>query len=244
MATLYHPGTARGRAQYGWLDARYSFSFAGYHNPARVHFGVLRVFNDDIIAPGRGFATHPHDNMEIITIPLTGALKHTDSMGNAGIIRAGEVQVMSAGTGVEHAEFNPLQDQSANILQIWIFSKSLNIPPRYDQKAFPEEDRMNTWQWLLAPDVPEALSIHQEAWIARTHLQAGHSLPYTPKADGNGQYIFVISGQVEVLGETLSARDGLSITNEQTYTLTALAEDAEVIVLDVPMTLPAYLQAG
>lgn len=240
MKTLLHPSSSRGYANHGWLEARHTFSFAGYHNPARTHFGVLRVLNDDIVAGGRGFGTHPHDNMEIVTILLEGAIEHRDSMGTTGIIRAGDVQVMSAGTGVEHSEVNPLPTEATNLLQIWVFTDRLGHTPRYDQRSFAAAGRQGTWQYLVAPDMPGALAIHQQAWFARTELAPGQSLTYTPGRQGNGVYAFLIKGKATLAGETLGPRDGLAIQEATELTATGI-ERSDLLLLDVPMELPDYL---
>lgn len=230
MNTVYFPANERGSADYGWLKARYSFSFSSWYNPSRVHFGVLRVLNDDIVAGGGGFPEHPHDNMEIITIPLEGALSHKDSTGGSGTISAGDVQVMSAGSGIKHSEFNASQTEQVNLLQIWMFPKEKNIVPRYDQKTFSKEDRINKWQTIVGPG---ALYIHQDAIFARTALAAGKELAYDAQFAGNGFYLFLIEGSITVNGQTLNRRDAMGISGTPGITIKA-EEDAEVLLIEVP----------
>ena len=235
MNTIYYPAAERGSADYGWLKARYSFSFANWHNPEQVHFGVLRVLNDDIIAGGGGFPEHPHDNMEIVTIPLAGALRHKDSTGGSGVISAGDIQVMSAGSGIRHSEFNASGTEPVNLLQIWLFPKEKNIKPRYDQKTFHREQRINQWQVVAGPDAGEhTLQINQDALFARTALEAGRELEYTARFAGNGCYLFIIEGTITVNGQTLNRRDALGITGTTGITIKA-EEDAEVLLMEVPM---------
>jgi quercetin 2,3-dioxygenase len=236
MKKILHTADSRGHANHGWLDAHHSFSFAGYYDPQRMHFGVLRVLNDDRVAPGMGFGMHPHDNMEIITIALEGALKHKDNMGNEGIIRPGDVQVMSAGTGVVHSEFNPSKDEAVNLLQIWVIPKERNVKPRYDQKHFDSAARRNSLQLVVAPDDKDgALWIHQDAWFSLGQLDAGKTLTYQNRKTGNGSYIFVINGEISVDGERVGQRDGIGLTNFDTATIEAKA-DAEFLIMDVPQS--------
>ena len=191
----------RGGANHGWLNAKHYFSFASYHNPEKVHFGLLRVLNDDTIAAGAGFPPHPHDNMEIVTIPLSGALQHKDNTGGAGVIKAGDVQIMSAGTGVQHSEFNASKTEEATLFQVWIFPKERNIKPRYDQRSFDINERINKWQIVVSPnDDDNALWINQEARFSLTKLEAGKSLSYKNAFLGNGVYLVVVNGSIEVDG--------------------------------------------
>ncbi len=237
MATsVFYPAGARGHANYGWLDANYSFSYAHYYNPQRMHFGVLRVLNDDTIAGGTGFGTHPHDNMEIITIPLVGALEHKDSMGNSGVIHAGDVQIMSAGTGIQHSEFNHYPDSSGSALQIWILPKLREITPRYEQKTFPVADRINRFQTVVAPDDETALWINQDAYLSLASLEKGFAGEYKIQREGNGAYIFVIEGEITVGEQKLGRRDALGLREVTSFNFIADA-DAEVLVLDVPMVI-------
>jgi len=234
---VIHRAETRGQANHGWLNARHSFSFAGYYNPERMHFGVLRVLNDDTIAGGRGFSTHPHDNMEIITIPLEGAIEHKDSMGNQGIIARGEVQVMSAGTGIHHSEFNHLADQDLKLLQIWLFPNKHGVTPRYDQIKLGEPVQ-NGWQQILSPSKDdEGVWIHQNAWFNLGRLDKEAQLTYAlhmPK--GNGVYAFVISGEINVNGEVLRTRDAAGLWDIQSLDIKANS-DAEVLLMEVPMSV-------
>jgi quercetin 2,3-dioxygenase len=234
MEKIIHTADSRGHANHGWLDAHHSFSFGGYYDPARMHFGVLRVLNDDRVAPGMGFGMHPHDNMEIITIALEGALTHKDNMGNEGVIRPGDVQVMSAGTGVLHSEFNPSKEEMVNLLQIWVFPNVQQAKPRYGQKHFDPADRKNGLQLVVAPDDKEgALWIHQDAWFSLGQLDEGRSLTYASRLPGNGSYIFVISGAITVGEEAVNERDGLGITKFDTVDIKA-TKASQFLIMDVP----------
>jgi hypothetical protein len=230
---------SRGHASHGWLDSHHTFSFAGYYNPERVHFGVLRVLNDDIVEGGKGFDTHPHENMEIISIPISGDLEHRDSIGNRGVIRQGDVQIMSAGTGVFHSEYNKNEGTPVNFLQIWIFPKEKDIAPRYDQKTFRKEDRTNRFQTVISPDKgdPETMWINQDAWLSLGTLKKGTKVSYALHKEGNGVYAFVIGGAVNVNNVALGKRDGCGIKDVSSLDIEA-AEDAEVLLIEVPMALP------
>ncbi len=233
---ILHKENTRGHANHGWLNAHHSFSFANYYNPERMHFGVLRVLNDDLIDGGMGFGTHPHDNMEIITIPLAGAIAHKDSMGNSAVIKSGEIQVMSAGTGVSHSEFNALPDEKLSLLQIWLFPNKKNVTPRYDQLALDLDARRNNFQQILSPDQDDAgVWIHQDAWFSLGKFDEGFETEYKIKKGGNGVYAFVISGEVTINGQTLSKRDGLGIWDTNSISFKANAANAEVLLMDVPM---------
>jgi quercetin 2,3-dioxygenase len=237
--TILHKADTRGNANHGWLNAHHSFSFANYYDASRMNFGALRVLNDDIVAPSMGFGTHPHDNMEIITIPLRGALRHRDSMGNEGVIEQFDIQVMSAGTGVRHSEFNANSHQDVNLLQIWLFPNQRNVAPRYDQKTFKPHDRENQLQTVVAPiDSAEAeagaMGIHQDAWFSLGSLKAGVEKEYATRRAGNGVYIFLIEGTATVNGTLLSKRDALGIWDMEKLTIKA-DEDAEILLMDVPM---------
>jgi quercetin 2,3-dioxygenase len=235
MKTVIHRAGDRGAANHGWLDAKHSFSFAGYHNPDKVHFGALRVLNDDIVAGGGGFPTHPHDNMEIVTIPLKGALQHKDSTGGNGIIKAGDVQIMSAGTGVRHSEFNASATEAVNLFQCWVFPKERNITPRYDQRSFNAADRINKWQVVVSPkEADNALWINQDARFLLTSITAGTSLDYTNAFSGNGVYLMVINGTVTVDGQMLEPRDAIGIAEADSFSITA-SSDAELMAIEVPM---------
>ncbi|MDP3461742.1 MAG: pirin family protein [Bacteroidales bacterium] len=235
MNKIIYPANTRGRAEHGWLSSRFSFSFAEYYNPERMHFGVLRVLNDDIIQPKMGFGMHPHDNMEIVSIPLSGALEHRDSMGNGSIIREGEIQLMSAGTGVKHSEFNPLTDQPGSFLQIWLFPKVRNIEPRYFQQAFDPGAMLNNFLCVVSPDGEnDSLIINQNAWFSLSRLEQGKSITYTIKDQENGVYLFVIEGSVSVEGEVLAKRDAIGISETGQLEITAI-EDAYLLLMDIPM---------
>ncbi len=234
--TIFHAADTRGHANHGWLNAHHSFSFAGYHDPSRIHFGALRVLNDDIVAPGMGFGKHPHDNMEIITIVLDGALEHKDSMGHTQAIHPDEVQVMSAGTGVFHSEYNHNKDKAVNLLQTWIFPNKKNVQPRYDQRVFPAAERLNQWQAIVSPMGNEdpGMKIHQDAWIYRSTIEAGQSLDYNLHSTGNGVYLFVIDGSATTEGQELNKRDAIGISETGKINVAAKA-DAEVVLFEVPM---------
>jgi redox-sensitive bicupin YhaK (pirin superfamily) len=233
--TVLHKANERGHADHGWLNAYHSFSFANWYNPDKVQFGVLRVLNDDTIAPGMGFGTHPHDNMEIITIPLEGDLAHKDSMGNEEIIKFGDVQVMSAGTGIRHSEFNPNEDKRTKLLQIWLFPNKRNVEPRYQQITLDVKDRQNKLQQILSPNPEDAgVWIHQDAWFHMGKFEKGITETYTVKRNENGVYAFIISGTVTINGQTLETRDALGITNTEKMEITATS-DTEILLMDIPM---------
>ncbi len=234
---ILHKAESRGHADHGWLKAFHSFNFASYHDPSRVHFGVLRVLNDDTVAGGQGFGKHPHDNMEIVTIPLSGALEHQDSMGHKEVIHSGDVQVMSAGTGIYHSEYNASKDEAVKLLQIWVFPKLNNIEPRYGQATFRREDRINKLQLLVSPGPADSgLWIHQDAWFHIGSLQSGFKTAYSVRKHGNGVYAFVISGDVSINGHSLTTRDALGIWDTDILHIEAIAE-TELLLIDVPMTL-------
>ncbi len=234
--TVLHTAASRGHANHGWLDARHTFSFASYHDPNRMHFGALRVLNDDRVAGGMGFGTHPHDNMEIITIPLEGDLQHKDNLGNTAIIRRGMVQVMSAGSGVQHSEFNPNADQHTNLLQIWVFPNKRNVEPRYDELVISDKQQKNALQQVVSPNPDDAgVWIHQDAWFHLGTFDANAGTSYSIKKEGNGVYAFVIKGSFTVAGVELNERDGLGITDTDSFDLTALSPDSEILLMDVPM---------
>ena len=235
MQTILFKATERGKADYGWLKANYYFSFAQYHNPQKVHFGALRVLNDDVVAGGGGFPTHPHDNMEIVTIPHTGALAHKDSSGGNGIIKAGDVQIMSAGSGVEHSEFNESKTEAVNLFQLWVFPKEKNITPRYDQRNFDVNDRKNKWQTVVSPiESDNALWINQDAKFSLATLLNGEALTFTNTFTGNGVFLVVIKGSVTINEITLNSRDALGIYDTNSFDILA-TEDAELLAVEVPM---------
>lgn len=237
MQSVYHPANTRGHANHGWLDSHHTFSFANYHNPERMHFGVLRVLNDDIVAGGRGFGTHPHDNMEIISIPITGALEHQDSMGNQHVIQAGDIQAMSAGTGVYHSEYNRNEGVETNFLQIWVFPNARNVEPRYDQITLAEGEGDNALQQVLSPNPDDAgVWIHQDAWFHRGKLEKDWKESYTVKKPGNGVYFFVIEGSVNVNGQSLNKRDGYGLWDVERADIHTTS-DTDLLVMEVPMAL-------
>lgn len=235
MKTVLHKADTRGHANHGWLDTHHTFSFANYYNPERVHFGVLRVLNDDRVAPGRGFGTHPHDNMEIISIPLEGDLEHKDSMGNVAVIRQGDVQVMSAGTGIFHSEYNKNPDQEVKFLQIWVFPNKKNVEPRYDQITLEKGQTKNKFYQILSPNPnDEGVWIHQNAWFHMGDLEKGHRETYRIKSAGNGVYAFVLNGEVTIEGQALSSRDGFGIWDTDSISISA-DSNARVLLMEVPM---------
>ncbi|MBK8785916.1 MAG: pirin family protein [Chitinophagaceae bacterium] len=235
MKSILFKATDRGTTDYGWLKPNYYFSFAQYHDNTKVHFGLLRVLNDDFIAGGGAFSTHPHDNMEIVTIPFTGAIKHKDSTGGEGIIKAGDIQIMSAGSGVQHSEANASATDSATLFQIWVFPKERNIKPRYGQKTFDVTERANKWQTVVSPiDADNALWINQDARFSLTNLQAGAALNYSNAFKNNGVFLVVINGSVEVNGQPLNKRDALGISETEHFTVKA-SEDAELLAIEIPM---------
>ncbi|MDG1332036.1 MAG: pirin family protein [Crocinitomicaceae bacterium] len=234
-ATVYK-SSERGHANHGWLQANHSFSFGQWYNPERIHFGALRVLNDDTVAPGMGFPTHPHDNMEIITIPLAGAVHHRDNMGNDGEIPVGEVQVMSAGTGVTHSEFNGNKDAELKLFQIWIIPNKRNVEPRYDQFKIDPLSHQNKFTQLVSPNKDDdGAWIHQDAYIHMATLESGKTLEYVPKNSNNGLYIMNVEGTFSVLSNELNKRDALSIDEAENLTFEA-AENSKLLVLEVPMT--------
>ena len=235
MKTLLFNADDRGSADYGWLKPNYYFSFGQYHNPAKVHFGLLRVLNDDYIAGGGSFPTHPHDNMEIVTIPFTGALKHKDSTGGEGIIKAGDIQIMSAGSGVQHSEANASATESVTLFQVWVFPKERNIEPRYDQKTFDVNDRKNAWQTVVSPiEADHALWINQDAKFALTNLDAGKEISYSTSFNNTGVFLVVINGSVQVNGQRLNKRDALAVSEVSSFTIIA-SENAELLAIEIPM---------
>ena len=233
--SVLHRSETRGDADHGWLHSRHTFSFANYYNPERVNFGMLRVLNDDIVAAGMGFGTHPHDNMEIISIPLEGDLEHKDSMGNISVINHGDIQVMSAGTGITHSEYNRNKDKPVKFLQIWVFPDRKNVKPRYDQITLNMEDRHNKFQQILSPNPDdEGVWIYQNAWFHLGKFDKGFSADYNIKAKGNGVYTFVLSGELMVLNQELKSRDGFGLWDVDKFTVNAIT-DAEFLLMEVPM---------
>ena len=234
MKTIIHRADSRGHADYGWLNTRYTFSFANYYDPGRVHFGALRVFNDDHIEGGGGFDRHPHDNMEITTIVLEGTLEHKDSMGHTKQIRSGEVQVMSAGTGIFHSEYNASRNIPLSLFQIWIFPATKNLVPRYDQKAFDPAERVDQWQTLVAPDKPGALMLNQQTWFSRISLSGEKEIAYSIHDKSHGIYVFIISGSAHVEGAVLEPRDGMGISGASRIRIKA-NRDSDILLIEVPM---------
>ncbi|MGM0620042.1 MAG: pirin family protein [Bacteroidota bacterium] len=236
MEKIIHKASDRGIADHGWLKAAHSFSFANYYNPDKIHFGKLRVLNDDIVAPSKGFGMHPHEDMEIITIPLSGALKHSDNMRNEGVITTGEVQVMSAGTGVLHSEFNASDSEPVNLFQIWIFTDEKGHQPRYDQKKFSTEERQNKWQLLVSPDGRnDSLWIHQKAFISVIGFETEGVTEYEPKSEQNGVYFMVMEGQAEIEGEKLEKRDAAGFWPVSDPLKIAIGENSKLLAIEVPM---------
>jgi redox-sensitive bicupin YhaK (pirin superfamily) len=235
---ILHKADTRGSADWGWLQAKHSFSFANYYNADRMNFGVLRVLNDDIIAAGRGFSTHPHDNMEIVTIPLYGDLEHKDSMGNGSVIKQYDLQHMSAGTGILHSEFNPNKDKEARTLQIWMFPKESNIKPKYHQQSFVLKERVNKLQCVVSPDPAKygGIYVHQDAWFSMGSFKKGYDTKYKIQKEGNGVYAFVIDGSVTINGQALGKRDALGIWNVKELNIKADSQ-AELLLMDVPMQI-------
>lgn len=235
---VLHKAATRGHANHGWLDSYHTFSFAGYHNPDRMNFGVLRVLNDDKIDPAMGFGMHRHDNMEIISIPLKGDLEHKDSMGNTGIIKRGDIQVMSAGSGIQHSEYNHSQNNVTEFLQIWVFPNKRNVEPRYDQITLNENDRQNKFQQILSPNSDdEGVWIHQNAWFHIGQFDKDVSSEYQIKERGNGVYVFIISGSATVEGQELDRRGGMGIWDINELKVTSNAPQTEILLMEVPMNL-------
>lgn len=232
-----HKANTRGTANFGWLNSYHTFSFGHYYEPSRVHFGALRVLNDDTVSEGMGFGTHPHDNMEIISIPLEGDLEHQDSMGNKTVIKHGDVQVMSAGTGIQHSEYNKNKDQAVKFLQIWVFPNKRGVTPRYDQITLDVNDRHNKLQQILSPNADDAgVWIHQDAWFNMGKFETGKGATYKINKQGNGVYAFVLSGEFTINGEVISARDGMGIENTEELTILANT-NAEILLMEVPMNV-------
>jgi redox-sensitive bicupin YhaK (pirin superfamily) len=237
MNTVLHKAETRGHADHGWLNSHHSFSFANYHNPDRMHFGVLRVLNDDIVDGSKGFGRHPHDNMEIISIPLEGDLEHKDSMGNTTVIKQGDVQVMSAGTGIYHSEYNKNKDRAVKFLQIWLFPNKKNVEPRYDQISLDSKNLKNNFSQILSPSPDdEGVWIHQNAWFHMAEFDKDHNDTYRLKSKGNGVYAFVLDGDVTIAGQSLNKRDGFGIWDVDKIEVQADSK-ARVLLMEVPMEL-------
>lgn len=235
MKTIFHKESERGHADHGWLNAHHSFSFASWHDPSKVHFGLLRVLNDDIVAGGQGFGMHPHDNMEIVTIPLEGSLEHKDNHGGNGVITPGEVQVMSAGTGVYHSEFNHSKTEPVKLFQCWVFPREKGVTPRYDQKKFDVAGRKNKFQTLVAPEKNgENLWLHQDTVFSMADVDAGKELDYTMKFKGSGAYVMLVEGEAFVAGQLLTKRDAIGVWETDKFTLKA-EKNSTFLVIEVPM---------
>jgi redox-sensitive bicupin YhaK (pirin superfamily) len=235
VKTVVHRAPTRGHFDHGWLKTWHTFSFAGYYDSNRVHFGLLRVLNDDIIEPGVGFGLHPHDNMEIVTIPLSGAVAHRDSMGSVSVIRPGEVQIMSAGSGLQHSEYNHSEEEALKLLQVWVFPKVKNIPPRYDQKSFAHPDQNGVLIPVVSPEKSgDTLWINQDAWFFLGNLQSGKTVEYSLHHNSHGVYLFVMDGKIVIGGETLGTRDGMGISEKNFVTIKSLEKTA-FLLIEVPM---------
>ncbi|MEH6593111.1 MAG: pirin family protein [Halioglobus sp.] len=235
MINILHKAGTRGSAEHGWLSSKHTFSFANYHDPQRMGFGMLRVINDDVVQPGMGFGTHPHRNMEIVSIPLVGELRHQDSMGNTQHIRAGEVQIMTAGTGLTHSEYNGSEAEVVNFLQIWVLPKEKKIEPRYDQKLFSSNERQGCFQNIVSPDPDDGgVLINQDAWFWLRDFEVGQLDSYTVKRPENGVYFFVLEGAITIAGTQLERRDGLGVEDASSIELAATA-DCQLLIMDVPM---------
>lgn len=235
MKKTVHRSESRGFADHGWLQSRHTFSFASYYNPDMIRFGLLRVLNDDIVAGGKGFGTHPHDNMEIISIPIYGAIEHKDSMGNTSVIRAGEVQIMSAGTGITHSEYNHSPTEPVNFLQLWIFPKKKNAEPRYEQKILDLDKMYGSFLTIVSPDGSEnSVHINQDAWLSMAEADAMQQLTYTQRFAGNGLYLFVIEGSVEAAEEVLHERDAVAVSDAESLTVKALSR-TKLLMIELPM---------
>ncbi len=236
MEKIIHRAGSRGHANHGWLNTHHTFSFANYHNPERIHFGALRVLNDDEVSGGMGFGTHPHDNMEIVSIPLEGSLEHQDSMGNKTVIRKGEVQIMSAGTGVRHSEKNHSNTDPVKFLQIWVFPEEKGIEPNYDQKFFEASERQNKIQTVVSPidSIDGGVKIHQQSWFSLSDIQTTNDVTYTMHNKKNGLYLFVLEGKISVAEDTLEKRDGIGLNGVDKIVIAA-TENAEILLMEVPM---------
>jgi len=236
--TIYKADT-RGHANHGWLDTYHTFSFANYFNPERNQFGALRVLNDDTIAGGTGFGRHPHDNMEIISIPLSGALEHKDSMGNLQIIQDGDIQVMSAGSGIFHSEYNRNKDKEGKFLQIWVYPNKRNVAPRYDQITLNPADRVNKLQQIVSPNPDDdGVWIYQNAWFYLGTFDKGKQTDYKIKLKENGLFCFVLSGKFNIDGDLLDKRDAVGIQYKDSVSITSESDKSEILLMDVPMTFP------
>ncbi|AWA30422.1 hypothetical protein HYN48_10155 [Flavobacterium magnum] len=238
---VLHKANTRGYANHGWLESYHTFSFAGYNNPERVHFGVLRVLNDDRVNGGMGFGTHPHHDMEIISIPLEGDLEHKDSMGNLAVIRKGDIQVMSAGSGISHSEYNRNEGEAVKFLQIWVIPNQRGVTPRYDQVTLNPADRHNNLQQVVSPKADDkGVWIHQDAWFHLGEFDKDVKTSYNIKKEGNGVYAFILKGSFTIDGQVLDTRDGFGITGVDSIDISSLSDGAEILLMEVPMQLPVF----
>jgi redox-sensitive bicupin YhaK (pirin superfamily) len=236
--SVIHKADSRGKADHGWLVSNHTFSFANYHNPERMHFGVLRVLNDDKVEAGRGFGTHPHDNMEIISIPLEGDLEHKDSMGNSAVIKSGDIQVMSAGTGIMHSEFNKNNDSLVKFLQIWVYPNKRNVTPRYNQITLDKSEGQNKFQQILSPNEDdEGVWIHQDAWFHLGNFENNVETNYEINKKGNGVYAFILKGSAEIEGQKVETRDGFGVWDIADLNIKSTTEGTEILLMEVPMTM-------
>jgi quercetin 2,3-dioxygenase len=235
MKTIYHPAADRGKVDFGWLKSHHSFSFGHWYDPEKTNFGALRVLNDDQVSAGAGFGTHPHDNMEIVSIPMKGALTHKDSTGTDGLINTGDVQIMSAGTGIQHSEYNASKTEPVSFLQIWVLPKKEDISPRYEQKTFTEAGRKNKWQVVVsANEKDQAVWINQDSIFSLLQLDADQSITYTPRFAGNGVYFFLLEGEASIANQVLAKRDALGVWETNIVELKATVQ-AQLLAIEVPM---------
>jgi quercetin 2,3-dioxygenase len=232
---VVHRASSRGYNNFGWLKTFHTFSFSNYFNPERMHFGKLRVLNDDRVEGGTGFDLHPHENMEIITIPLSGTLLHTDSFGHEQEIKPGEVQIMSAGTGLYHSEYNGSETEPVTLLQIWVLPKIMNVKPRYDQKAFNHIDKLNKFQTIVSPNEKDgSLFINQDAYFHLAELDESLEINYKLENSKSGVYLFIIEGRVQTSNEVLNRRDAIGISGMDEINIKAI-EKSEILLIEVPM---------
>jgi len=237
MKIILHKADTRGHENHGWLDSYHTFSFANYHNPERMHFGVLRVLNDDRVAGGRGFEMHPHDNMEIISIPLEGDLEHKDSMGNIAVIKEGDIQVLSAGTGIYHSEYNRNKDMEVKFLQIWVFPNKKQVEPRYDQISLRDISKENQFYQVLSPHPDgQGVWIHQNAWFSLGRFTRQTQADYKLNSIDNGVYVFILEGKANIHGQALERRDGLGIRNTDQISVIA-EEGSKILLMEIPMEI-------
>lgn len=236
MKTILYRANTRGNANHGWLVSQHTFSFANYYNPERMNFGLLRVVNDDTVAGGQGFGTHPHENMEIISIPLSGALEHKDSMGNKHVIESGEVQVMSAGTGITHSEYNANKNEEVKFFQIWVYPREQGVKPRYGQKRFDLDAKKNDLTLVVSPDEAEAsLWVHQDVWFSLGNFDEAKEMTYNIKKKGNGAFVMVVEDSFQIGDTKLDKRDAVGISDVDTINIKSLSDDARLLIIDVPM---------